>query len=421
MSSYSAAGSEPYVLCGARSSRRRAPTATTKRNQSVDANPTPNPKRSDATCKQGKPAPSAILSAASHKISSRMIADADSNAEEYADAGTKTSSSFVEPISFATVEEHVLEDISLLDVQIKKCCAEFEKNPQKPVVVFTNVHDPDKAMQLWEESDCGNLVMVTSNNELVIYELVSKLHEAVAGSIVKVIHSYLRDIETSADNGPIDISPFIQYLGTGREKGKEPDGQFVINTFSNGEETEVTTVVIEVAWTQKFTGIGGLLKKGEQWVDENEVQVVVLVNLYGYRKGKDPGMLVCLMDNTKQIYEAIGYGAIDQEDEKYFDDLDGIDITRVGDRARKMLKIDGHLVFGIGAENPQEQLKALIEAYAVNGDNNRINRITKNAIQATLDWVKALTCGNIPQVEIDLCGLYASFIKRYRQHQETYK
>ena len=223
MSSYSAAGSEPYVLC-ARSSRRRAPTATTKRNQSVDANPTPNPKRSDATCKQGKPAPSAILSAASHKLSSRMIADADSNAGADADAGTTTSSSFVEPISFAPVEEHkILEDISLLkshfDVQIKKYCAEFENNPQKPVVVFTNVHDPDKAMQLWEESDYGNLVMVTSNNELVIYELVSKLHEAVAGSIVEDIHSYLRDIETSADNGPIKIKPFIQYLGSGRTKG----------------------------------------------------------------------------------------------------------------------------------------------------------------------------------------------------------
>ena len=55
-------------------------------------------------------------------------------------------------------------------------------------------------------------------------------------------------------------------------------------------------------------------------------------------------MLACLMDNTKQIHEAIGYGAIDIEDETYFDGLDGIEITRVGDPERQMvLKIDDHL------------------------------------------------------------------------------
>ena len=354
-----------------------------------------------------------------------MIADADSNAEEYADAGTKTSSNFVEPISFATVEEHILEDISLsrkhFDIHIKKCCEEFEKNPQKPVVVFTNVHDPDMAMELWDESDYGNKIMVTSNNELVYYELSSDLHEAIAGWIVTDIHSYLRDIETSADNGPINIRPFVKNAGSGRTEGKEPDGQFLaIKAFSNGEETEVPTVVIEVAWAQKFISDDGtgLLEKGEQWVDENEVPVVVLVKLYGYGEDKKPGMLVCLMDNKKQIYEAIGYGAIDQEDEKHVKDAyDGLEVQYFGDRQRKMLKIDGHLVFGIGAENPQEQLKALIEAYAVNGDNNRINRITKEAIQATLDWVKAQTDGHIPLVEIDLLALYDEFICLYREHQ----
>ena len=84
-------------------------------------------------------------------------------------------------------------------------------------------------------------------------------------------------------------------------------------------------------------------------VDENEASGVVLVKLYGCGKTDEPGMLVCLMNDTKNIYEAIGYGAIDQ-----LDDLDGIEITRVGDREPNLLKIDGHLSFGMGAENPQE-------------------------------------------------------------------
>ena len=187
--------------------------------RSVDANPTYNPKKSGTARKQVKAAPSIIHIVTSHKPSSRMIAGTGADA----DAGTKTSSNFVEPISFATVEEHILEDISLsrkhFDIHIKKCCEEFEKNPQKPVVVFTNVNDPDMAMELWEESDYGNKIMVTSNNELVYYEQTSDLHEAIAGWIVEDIHSYLRDIETSADNGPIKIKPFIQYLGSGRTKG----------------------------------------------------------------------------------------------------------------------------------------------------------------------------------------------------------
>ena len=133
-------------------------------------------------------------------------------------------------------------------------------------------------------------------------------------------------------------------------------------------------------------------------------------------------MLACLMDNRKQIHEAIGYGAIDIEDETYFDGLDGIEITRVGDPERQMvLKIDGHLLLGVGADNPQEHLKTLIDAYAANGDDDWIIHRQKEAIQATLDWAKAQTDGNIPQVEIDLRSLYASFIEYYLEHHENKK
>ena len=66
-------------------------------------------------------------------------------------------------------------------------------------------------------------------------------------------------------------------------------------------------------------------------------------------------------------------------------------------------------------------METLINAYAANGDDDWINRLKKEAIQAILDWVQAETGGNIPQVEIDLRGLYASFIEYYLEHQETYK
>ena len=214
---------------------------------------------------------------------------------------------------------------------------------------------------------------------------------------------------------------FIQYVGAATTKGKEADGRFrTIKAFSNGRRTMDTTVVIEVAWVQKFISDDGtgLLEKCERWVDENEASVVVLVKLYGYGRDKKPGMLVCLMDNTKHIHEAIGYGAIDKEDEKHVKNAyDDLEVKYVGDRECKMLKIDGHLLLGVGAENPQEQLETLIEAYAANGDDDRIIRRQKEAIQATLDWVKAQTDGNIPQVEIDLRGLYDEFIDLYREHQ----
>ena len=65
-----------------------APTGTTIRNQSVDANPTSNPKKSDTASKQEKnpayhPLPG-IHFATYHKPSSKMIAGTDSNAEAYA-------------------------------------------------------------------------------------------------------------------------------------------------------------------------------------------------------------------------------------------------------------------------------------------------------------------------------------------------
>ena len=274
-------------------------------------------------------------------------------------------------------------------------------------------------MQLWEEADYGNKIIVTSNNELVYYEQTSDLHEVVAHGVALDIHRYLRDIETkNANNGTVDIGTFVHSVSAATTKGKEADERFrAIKAFSNGKETEVTTVVIEVACVQKFISHDGtgLLEKCERWVDENKVPVVVLVKLYGYGRDKAPGMLACLMDNTKHIYEAIGYRAIDIEDETYFDGLDGIEITRVGDPERQMvLKINGHLLLGVGADNPQEQLETLIEAYEANGDDDWINCRQKEAIQATLNWVKA-------QTEIDLRGLYVSFIQYYRQHQENKK
>ena len=77
-----------------------APTTTTIRNQSVDANPTSNPKKSDTASKQEKnpayhPLPG-IHFATYHKPSSKMIAGTDSNAE----AGTSQSSGGIEHISF---------------------------------------------------------------------------------------------------------------------------------------------------------------------------------------------------------------------------------------------------------------------------------------------------------------------------------
>ena len=233
----------------------------------------------------------------------------------------------------------------------------------------------------------------------------------------------MRDIGTSDGNYTINIDMFIQYVGAATTKGKEADGRFrTIKAFSNGRRTMDTTVVIEVACVQKFISDDGtgLLEKCERWVDENEASVVVLVKLYGCDKDKKPGMLACLMDNTKQIYEMIGYGAFDKEDEKHvknaYDDLE--EVTDFGGRERQMvLKIDGHLLLGVEAENPQEQLETLIDAYEANGDDDRIIRRQKEAIQATLDWVKAQTDGNIPQVEIDLRGLYDAFIQHYRQHQ----
>ena len=72
-----------------------------------------------------------------------------------------------------------------------KCSEGFEANQLKPAVVFTNVQDPETALQLWDEAavDGNALVMVTSKNELVIYELVSDIHESITGEVIELVYN----------------------------------------------------------------------------------------------------------------------------------------------------------------------------------------------------------------------------------------
>ena len=126
--------------------------------------------------------------------------------------------------------------------------------------------------------------MVTSNNELVIYELVSNIHETITGKVADEFQAYLRHIQSN--NEGIDIDRFICYVGAGRVNGKEADSRFrAIKEYkSSDEELEYrSTVVIEVGWSQKLNSNDGtsLIDKGEKWIaDDDDVSVVVLVKLY---------------------------------------------------------------------------------------------------------------------------------------------
>ena len=65
--------------------------------------------------------------------------------------------------------------------------------------------------------------------------------------------------------------------------------------------------MIEVGWSQKINSTDGtsLIDKGEKWIADGDVSVVVLVKLYdGCGNNDELGMLVCLMDSTKGIYKA---------------------------------------------------------------------------------------------------------------------
>mmetsp|Transcript_27124 Transcript_27124/g.41547 ORF Transcript_27124/g.41547 Transcript_27124/m.41547 type:complete len:367 (+) Transcript_27124:27-1127(+) len=341
-----------------------------------------------------------------------------------ADVGANTSSSGIQPMSLETDGNATFEDIPLREKKeiyghIKKCSEEFEANPLKPLIVFTNVQHPETALHFWDEAGHGNLVMVTSNNELVIYELVSDIHESITGEVTFAFRDYLRHIQSNNDD--IDIDRFICYVGAGRVNGKEADSRFrAIKEYKSRDEKLKyrSTVVIEVGWSQKLYSTDGtsLIDKGKQWIDDDEVSVVVLVKLYdGCGKNDEKlGMLVCLMDNTKRIYKAVTYGEINNADETY---LEGIEVDI--ERSNGLLKIDGHLVFGMG-ENPDENLEALLTTF---GDDTPADYIeNKEAVKATLDWVreKQADNGKIPEVEINLKKLFG-FLKETHKEQKQDK
>ena len=196
----------------------------------------------------------------------------------------------------------------------------------EPVVVLTgiNINEVDTAMRLWESNDAtymkvmlvdevppqGSTVPLAwaSTYKLVIYEIVTDIHEMVAEFLARPIIRHLEDLH---------CEDLIVSTGTADSKRAvgastiQADKSYKRRTGFDAGELELT-FVIEVAWSQKLgpsTVQSSLLGKTKDWISIG-AGLVLAVKLYGYLDKDKPGMLLFVVNKDNRIVRAVQAGVV---------------------------------------------------------------------------------------------------------------